>query len=118
MAKVVIIGSGLTGLSTAYHLEQQNFFDFKIFEKENSSGGLLRSFKQDVFTFDYTGHLLHINDNNFYNFLNKTAGIENFFIQKRKSFILSNDKFIPYPFQSNLYKLSEQVKFDCVKGYI
>jgi protoporphyrinogen oxidase len=118
VAKVVILGAGLTGLNAAYHFEQQNFFDFKIFEKESSSGGLLRSFKQDGFTFDFTGHLLHINNSEFYNFLNETADINNFFSQQRKSCIYTNNRFINYPFQQNLYNLPEQIKFECIKGYI
>ncbi|MFH1461584.1 MAG: FAD-dependent oxidoreductase [bacterium] len=118
MAKVVILGSGLTGLSTAYHFEQQGFFDFKIFEKEKSSGGLLRSFQQNGFTFDFTGHLLHIKTPEFYQFINNVAGIENFFSQNRKSFIFTNERFIPYPFQSNLYNLPKEMIFDCIKGYI
>lgn len=118
MAKVVILGSGLTGLSAAYHFEQQGFFDFKIFEKNSSTGGLLRSFKQDGFTFDFTGHLLHINNPEFYKFIDDVAGINNFFIQKRKSFIYTHNKFIPYPFQSNLYNLPKGVIFDCINGYV
>ena len=62
MAEVVILGAGLTGLSSAYHLEKNNFFNYKIFEKDSRPGGLLKSIKQNGFTFDYTGHLLHIND--------------------------------------------------------
>ena len=69
MAEIIIIGAGLTGLSTAYHLEKQGFTDFQIFEKENVPGGLLRSFKSNGFTFDFTGHLLHINNEYFYNFI-------------------------------------------------
>ena len=34
MAKIIIIGAGLTGLSTAYHLEQAGYYDFQIFEKD------------------------------------------------------------------------------------
>lgn len=63
MARVVIIGAGLTGLSAAYHLEKNGFFDYKIFEKEAQIGGLCKSVYQDGFTFDYTGHFLHLNDN-------------------------------------------------------
>lgn len=118
MTKVVILGAGFTGLSTAYHLEQNNFYDFKIFDKENKAGGLLRSFKQDGFTFDFTGHLLHIKNPEFYNFLNSIAGIKNFIKKERNSFIYTNQKFIPYPFQSNLYNLPKEIKIECIKGYI
>ena len=118
MTKVVILGSGLTGLSAAYHFEQQGFFDFKIFEKNSSTGGLLRSFYQDGFTFDFTGHLLHISNPEFYQFIDNVAGINNFFVQERNSFIYTHNKFIPYPFQSNLYDLPKEVIFDCINGYV
>lgn len=41
MGKIVIIGAGLTGLSVAYHLEKQGYFDYKIFEKDATVGGLV-----------------------------------------------------------------------------
>ena len=118
MADVVILGAGLTGLSTAYHLEKNNFFNFKIFEKESRAGGLLRSFNENGFTFDFTGHLLHISDKSFYDFLNEIAGIENFFIQDRKSFIYTNERFTPYPFQSNLFGLPENIIYESIAGFI
>lgn len=118
MAEIVILGAGLTGLSAAYHLEQNKFYDFKIFEKNSSCGGLLRSFQQDGFTFDYTGHLLHISNPYFFDFLNNIAGINNFFMQNRSSYIYTHNKQIPYPFQSNLYKLPENIISECINGFI
>ena len=55
--KVVIIGGGLAGLSAGYHLLEQEPI---LFEKESVVGGLCRSFTQDGFTFDCTGHLIHL----------------------------------------------------------
>lgn len=118
MTEVAILGAGLTGLSAAYHLEKKDFHNFKIFEKNSSCGGLLRSFKQDGFTFDYTGHLLHISDPYFFDFLNNIAGINNFFIQNRSSYIYTNNKNIPYPFQSNLYGLPKNIISECINGFI
>jgi len=57
MKKVVVIGGGLAGASAAYHLLDH---DPIIFERESSIGGLCRSFTQDGFTFDCTGHLIHL----------------------------------------------------------
>jgi len=57
MKKVVIIGGGLAGVSAAYHLLE---YDPILFERESSIGGLCRSFTQDGFTFDCTGHLIHL----------------------------------------------------------
>lgn len=118
MKKVVILGAGLTGLSVAYHLEKNNFFDYTIFEKDPTPGGLLKSTKQDGFTFDYTGHLLHISDPYFFDFLRHIAGLENFDLVTRKSAIFSNNVFTQYPFQINLNGLPPQVIYECINGFI
>ena len=53
---ILIVGAGLAGLSTAFHLKG---LPYRIFEKEKEIGGLCRSYQIDGFTFDLTGHLLH-----------------------------------------------------------
>lgn len=118
MARVVIIGAGLTGLSTAYHFEQLGFSDFKIFEKERTVGGLCRSVEQDGFTFDYTGHLLHSSDPYFSNFLKDVVGLQSFNSIDRRSFIYSHDTYTHYPFQSNLYGLPIEVITECIEGFV
>ncbi len=97
MTRVVIIGAGLTGLSTAYHLEQLGFFDYVIFEKEPEIGGLCRSVTNNGFTFDYTGHLLHINDPYVKILIEKLVGFHNFNYIPRESFIYSQNVFTKYP---------------------
>ena len=57
---ILIIGAGLAGLSTAYHLNSKD--SYQICEKEGEAGGLCRSYEKGGFTFDYTGHLLHLRD--------------------------------------------------------
>lgn len=118
MARIVILGAGLTGLSTAYHLEKNNFFDFKIFEKEQTHGGLARSIKHDGFTFDYTGHFLHCNNSYFHSFLSTTMPKEQFNTIARKSFIHTHNCFVPYPIQMNLFGLPEEVITECFSGFI
>ncbi|MBU1626261.1 NAD(P)/FAD-dependent oxidoreductase, partial [bacterium] len=56
-SKIVIIGAGLTGLSTAYFSKNSTI----ILDKNEVPGGLCCSYSEDGFTFDYTGHLLHFN---------------------------------------------------------
>lgn len=118
MAQVVILGAGLTGLSTAYHLEQQGITDFKIYEKERMVGGLCRSVEHDGFTFDYTGHLLHSNDNYFSTFLKQVVGLDAFNIIKRRSFIYSKGVYTHFPFQSNLYGLPHDVITECIEAFV
>ena len=118
MEKIVIIGAGLTGLSAAYHLEKQGFYNYKIFEKESEPGGLCRSIHQDGFTFDYTGHLLHIGDQYFRSLIQSVVGTKNFNLIKRKSFIFSHDTYTHYPFQVNLRGLPTNIISDCIEGFI
>lgn len=118
MAEVVILGAGLTGLSAAYHLEQQGFFDYKIYEKEDTVGGLCRSVKQDGFTFDFTGHLLHISDPEFRKFIETVIGLEHFNVIKRQSFIYSQDRYTRYPYQVNLFGLPPETIAECIEGFV
>ncbi len=118
MARIVIIGAGLTGLSAAYHLERHGFFDYELFEKESISGGLCRSVNQDGFTFDYTGHLLHINDEYFHQFIEKNVGFDQFNVIHRKSFVYSQDTFTKFPYQVNLYGLPIDTITECIEGYV
>ena len=85
MAQVVIIGAGLTGLSTAYHLEQQEFFDYLMFEQESEIGGLCRSVRNDGFTFDYTGHFFHSSCPNTMQFLSDLMKDSSLFQHIRRS---------------------------------
>jgi len=118
MAQIVIIGAGLTGLSAAYHLEKQGFFDYHLFEKESSVGGLCRSVQQDGFTFDYTGHLLHTSDDYFRSFIKDIVGFEHLNAITRRSFVFSQNTFTRYPFQINLFGLPEKTITECIETYV
>lgn len=118
MANVVIIGAGLTGLSTAYHLEKKGFFDYVIFEKEPNVGGLCRSVQQDGFTFDYTGHLLHAADPYFRQFLETIVGLENLNSIFRRSYIYSHGVYTRYPYQINLFGLPTDVIVECIESFV
>ncbi|HRN78039.1 MAG TPA: FAD-dependent oxidoreductase [Candidatus Dependentiae bacterium] len=118
MAKIVIIGAGLTGLSAAYHLEKKGFSDYLLFEKESTIGGLCRSVQQDGFTFDFTGHLLHTSDPYFRALLEDIVGLENFNIIQRRSFVYSQDVYTRYPYQINLYGLPTQTIANCIEGFV
>lgn len=118
MAKIVIIGAGLTGLSAAYHLEQKGFYDYALFEKGNTIGGLCGSIYQDGFTFDYTGHYLHASDPYFKSMIEQLVGMENLNTIEKKSFIYSHGIHTRYPFQINLYGLPASTIAECVEGFV
>lgn len=118
MAKIVILGAGPTGLSAAYHLEQLGFFDYKLFEKEKTVGGLCRSVNQDGFTFDFTGHLLHLNNSYAKNFIESIVTMDNFEVIQRRSYVYSQNIYTRYPYQINLYGLPASTIVECIEGYI
>ena len=49
----VVIGAGLAGLSSAYHLGNNTYL---VLEKEPVVGGLCRSVKVEDYTFDFGRH--------------------------------------------------------------
>ncbi|MEW5806012.1 MAG: FAD-dependent oxidoreductase [Acidobacteriota bacterium] len=111
---ILIIGAGLAGLSAAYHIKDG---DYIIVEKESEAGGLCRSMKVGGFTFDYAGHLLHINDPYFSSFITEVfPGV--FTGHERRSFIYSKGVYTPYPFQINTFGLPRDAVFECLYGFV
>ncbi len=122
--KVLIIGAGLTGLSTAFHLEKMGGIDYSIYEKMEKVGGLCRSkYKpcpgsKEKFTFDILGHLLHLKEE-------YTIGLVRRLLKEnlttdisRDSWIYSKGIYTRYPFQANTYGLPAEVVKECVFGLI
>ncbi len=118
MARIVVLGAGLTGLSSAFHLDKDSSSDYKIFEKEDTHGGLCRSVKHEGFTFDYTGHLLHINDPYFKALLTEIADLDSLNQITRQSYIYSSNTYTRYPYQTNLYGLPVDVITECISEYV
>ena len=111
MKKNIVIGAGISGLAFGYFTKQP----FIIFEKESTVGGLCKSIKDNGFTFDYSGHFIHIKDNKIKFLIEKLIGKKLLKVQ-RNSIILFKDKILPFPFQANLYYLDEKYKQECIKG--
>ena len=111
MTEVIILGAGLSGLTCAHYLKK----NYSIFEKESRVGGLCRSAKVEGFTFDYTGHLLHLKKDENKRLIKKLLG-KNLFLQKRKAWIYSKRIYTKYPFQANIYGLPPKVIKECIDG--
>ena len=110
---IAIIGAGLAGLSTAYHLKK----DYAIYEREHEIGGLCKSYTIDGFTFDYTGHLLHFRNEEIKSLVTKL--LHNRLNEiKRKASIFSKGIYTEYPFQANTFGLPKEVVKECLMGFI
>ena len=74
MKKVIVIGSGFAGLSSAAYLSKEGF-DVTVVEKNKQIGGRARNFKDEGYTFDMGPSwywMPEIFDNFFNNFNYKT----------------------------------------------
>lgn len=107
----LIIGGGVSGLSAAYHLSKQHL----LIERESSCGGLARSISDKGFTFDYTGHLLHLHNEDTTKLIRSLLG-RNIQKHRRSAWIYSHQVYTPYPYQVNTYRLPEHVKEECIDG--
>jgi protoporphyrinogen oxidase len=112
--KTIIIGGGLAGVSAGYHLAEH---DPIVLEKEAVLGGLCRSFTQDGFTFDCTGHLIHLR-NDYTKELVSSVLPDAFHSHERRAAIYSKSTTTPYPFQANTYGLPPEVVKECVIGFV
>jgi len=111
---IVILGAGIAGLSAAFHLKGK---EYEIFEREGEVGGLCRSASQDGFTFDYTGHLLHLNQPYTQKLLDDL--LPDLFIRhQRNSAIYVQDTYVPFPFQANLWALPKKLTKECLIEFI
>jgi protoporphyrinogen oxidase len=112
--EILIVGAGLAGLSAAYHLDEQPHV---LVEAEDRAGGLCRSLRSGGFTFDFTGHLLHIKRPEIRELVTRLVGEDAFLRIDRRSGIYSHGTFTDYPFQVNTHGLPKPVVRECVMGF-
>ncbi len=110
---ILILGGGLAGMSTAYHLGDVQHL---VLEAEATPGGLCRTREVAGFHFDYTGHLLHLRDERIVRLVDSLLpGAFN--TVERRACIRAHGATLPFPFQANLYGLPREVVADCLIGF-
>jgi protoporphyrinogen oxidase len=107
---IVILGAGLAGLSTAYHLGPSPHV---VLEAEETPGGIARSRQAGEFVFDYTGHLLHLRDPRAQALVDLLLP-DAFRVIERRAVIRSHGTTLPFPFQGNLYGLPREIVARCI----
>ncbi|NOZ87667.1 MAG: NAD(P)-binding protein [Deltaproteobacteria bacterium] len=112
---IAILGAGVAGLAAASTLENLGK-DYVVIEKEPRIGGYSRSFKAGKFTFDFSGHLLHVNNKRTKELLAEKCP-DLFDRHDRSAEIWIGDKRVPFPFQANLYHLGPQTARRVLASY-
>ena len=109
--KLVIIGAGPTGLSAAYHLDEETL----LLDKNPIVGGWCRSIEDKGFTFDHAGHIMFSNDAYVHQLYKVLLG-NNVHWQDREAWVYSKGIHTRYPFQGALYGLPPDVIRECIVG--
>jgi protoporphyrinogen oxidase len=115
--ETLILGAGLTGLSTALHLSSAPGHGWLLLEKEDRVGGLTRTEEKDGFFFDHTGHWLHLRHAHTQQLVRDLLGADLLEVE-RLSRVWSFGRYTPYPFQANLFGLPPEVVKECLLGVI
>jgi len=113
--KYLILGGGISGISTAVFLGKEE--DYLILEKEEELGGYCRTVFQDGFTWDFSGHFFHFKNEEIKNLIFKNID-PNIVLQiDKKSSIIYKDKFINFPFQKNIGDLDKEEFIECLYDF-
>ncbi len=116
--KIVILGAGPTGLGAAYRLQELGYRNWVIYDRNDTVGGLARSFTDSAgFTYDIGGHVMFSHYKYFDDLVDKLLGNDYTEIM-REAWVWMLDRFVPYPFQNNIRYLPKDVVLECVMGLI
>lgn len=107
---VLIIGGGITGLSTAAFLDR----DYLILEASDEVGGYCKTTIRGEFVWDHSGHFFHF----------RNPEIKDWIMEKMESKMVSvrkitdihyKNRIIDFPFQHNIHQLPKEEMIQCLK---
>ncbi len=113
-SRIVILGAGITGISTSYHLLERGR-ESLIIEKESDFGGLCNSFYIDDFVFDTFAHISFDDDPYTYSLL---EGKTDCWTHKSEALNFCDGNWVRNPIQNNLVGLPVRERVRILKGYI
>lgn len=115
--KTIILGAGLSGISTAYFLqEEKGFDDITLLEMEDTPGGLCRSIKKNGYTYDIGPHILFSKDKEMLNLmLSVLDDGKNDLVRSNQ--ILYKGIKVQYPFENDLSKLPKEDLHYCINAF-
>ena len=115
--KYLILGAGPAGLTFGNMLRLRGEKSFLILEMKSEAGGLCRSQQIDGSPIDIGGgHILDVRRPDVLNFLFQFMPETEWIKYDRNSKIHINDSIIDYPFEANIWELSENDQIEYLKS--
>ena len=109
--QTLIIGAGISGLSTAAALGDA---DYLVVDADSSIGGYCKTIKQDGFVWDYSGHFFHFKNPEIEAWLRERMQGQQIVTCEKKSYIAYGEDWIDFPFQKNIHQLPKADFIDCL----
>lgn len=114
--RVVIVGAGPTGLGAAWRLQERGHGNWSLYEAAPDAGGLASSVTDSLgFTWDLGGHVLFSHYRYFDAMMDRALG-DAWVEHVREAWVWMRDRWIPYPFQNNIWRLPADELAACVEG--
>jgi protoporphyrinogen oxidase len=116
--RFAILGAGPTGLGAAHRLAELGHQHWELYESTDHVGGLASSVRDDHgFIWDHGGHVM-FSHYTYFDDLVETMLRGDYDQHMREAWVWIDGRFVPYPFQNNIHRLSPDVFLDCVMGII
>lgn len=110
---MLVLGAGLAGISAALALDG----GYRLVEREDRPGGLCRTDVRDGFSFDATGHWLHLRDPSIRALADELLP-GGWVTVERRAAVFSHGTFTPYPYQVNTHGLPPEVVAENLLGFV
>ena len=107
----LIVGAGISGLSFARSLKEKSYL---VVEKEPTAGGLCRTHYKNEYVWDFAGHFFHFSNEEIKSFFDKRVKADDLVFCNKETKIILKNKYIDYPFQTNIHQLEKQDFIDCL----
>ena len=116
--RILVIGAGPTGIGAAWRLVEHGHQDWLLVEAEDHPGGLASSVRDaQGFTWDQGGHVLFSHYRYFDSLMHEVlrdAWVEH----EREAWIWMRERWVPYPFQNNIWRLPQDELARCLEGLV
>lgn len=106
----LIVGAGMSGI--AYATFTNN--NYLMIDKDIEIGGYCKTIKRNGYVWDYSGHFFHFRNNDIKELVCRHIDPKNLQKVQKITKIYYKDKYIDFPFQTNIHQLEKQEFIDCL----